>query len=78
MTKNLIAPFLTILKIVDDDSASLGFPHERRQQLPGKHSDMIKFEKASELGHKRMSGAIVELVEEGIKAAQKKANGTSV
>jgi hypothetical protein len=65
------------LKIVDDDSASLGFPHERRQQLPGKHSDMIKFEKANEVGYKRMSGAIVELVEEGIKAAQKKASGTS-
>lgn len=38
---------------------------------------MIKFEKANEVGYKRVSGAIVELVEEGVKVTQKKASGIS-
>jgi hypothetical protein len=50
---------------VDNDSASLGFPHEHTQILPGNHSDMIKFSSRDDSGYERISGAILDIVEAG-------------
>jgi hypothetical protein len=52
------------LKIVDDDSASLGYPNEIKETIPANHSDMCKFENAEEVGYMRVSGAIGYLVED--------------
>ena len=52
-------------QIVDDDSASLGFPHERKLWIPADHTDMVKFDDRKLVGYKRITGAIIELVENG-------------
>jgi hypothetical protein len=51
-------------QIVDDDSASLGLPHERKVRIPANHSDMIKFHDKEDLGFVRLAGAISEIVED--------------
>lgn len=51
-------------QIVDDDSASLGLPHERRLWLPANHSDMIKYHDRNDVSFVRVAGAISEIVED--------------
>jgi hypothetical protein len=53
------------LQIVDDDSASLGFPNEGKQVLPGNHVEMVKFDSKTDTGYKRVSIAIMDLIEDG-------------
>lgn len=50
-------------QVVDDDSASLGFPNERKICIHANHVDMVKFNNRQDLGYRRMSGAIAELME---------------
>jgi hypothetical protein len=52
------------LKIVDDDSASLGCANERKMWIPANHSDMCKFKDRKEIGYKRVAGALRNLVED--------------
>jgi hypothetical protein len=52
------------LKIVDDDSASLGCANERKWWIPANHSDMCKFKDRKEIGYKRVAGALKNLVED--------------
>lgn len=63
-------------KIVDDDSATLGLPRERKQWIPANHSDMCKFKSETHHGYERVSGGIIDLVEDaveviGMKEAEK-------
>jgi hypothetical protein len=51
-------------QIVDDDSASLGLPHERRLWLPANHSNMIKYHDRNDVSFVRVAGAISEIVED--------------
>ena len=51
-------------KIVDDDSATLGYPNERKQWIPANHSNMCKFEDEKDIGFERVAGALYELVED--------------
>ncbi|KAI9749070.1 MAG: hypothetical protein M1835_001645 [Candelina submexicana] len=55
--------FPKIGKIVDDASASLGVKNENTFSVPANHSNMCKFETKREIGFRRVSGAIDELVE---------------
>ncbi|MCJ1457769.1 hypothetical protein MMC28_008138 [Mycoblastus sanguinarius] len=57
-------------KIVDDDSATLGFPHEQKGWIPANHENMIKFNNVQDIGYKRISFAISTLVEDGLLARQ--------
>ncbi|KAH0556941.1 hypothetical protein GP486_005272 [Trichoglossum hirsutum] len=58
-------------KIVDDESASLGYPHERRQYIHANHGGMVKFGSSNETGFERIAGAISELVDDAkIKASR--------
>lgn len=59
-------------KIVDDDSATLGLPCERKQWIPANHSDMCKFKSESDHGYERVSGGIMDLVEDAVEAVGKK------
>lgn len=52
-------------QIVDNDSASLGFPNESMQVIPGNHVEMVKFANSEDTGYERMSNAIRELIEDG-------------
>jgi hypothetical protein len=52
------------MKIVDDDSASLGCANERKWWIPANHSDMCKFKDRKEIGYKRVTGALKNLVED--------------
>lgn len=49
------------LKVVDDDSASLGCANERKWWIPANHSDMCKFK---EIGYRRVPGALSNLVQD--------------
>ena len=51
-------------QIVDDDSASLGFPHERKIWLPANHSDMIKYHDREDVSFRRIASAISEIVKD--------------
>lgn len=66
-------------KIVDDDSATLEFPHEQIGRIPANHENMIKFSDATDIGYRRVSYAISELVTDGLAARQEelKRGGTS-
>ncbi|KAI9703669.1 MAG: hypothetical protein M1836_007439 [Candelina mexicana] len=55
--------FPKIGKIVDDASASLGVKNEDTCTIPANHLDMCKYETMREIGFRRVSGAIEELVE---------------
>lgn len=59
-------------KIVDDDSATLGLPCERKQWIPANHSDMCKFKSETDHGYERVSGGIIDLVEDAVAAVGKK------
>jgi len=55
---------------VDDDSATLGFPHEQKGWVPANHENMIKFSNAQDIGYKRVSYAISTMVSDGLAARQ--------
>ncbi len=52
------------VKIVDDDSATLGHPHEVKQWLPANHVDMCGFDDRNCVAYRRVCGAIVELIDD--------------
>ena len=51
-------------KIVDNDSASLGFPNERLGSIPANHRDMVKFRSREDVGYQRIKDAILDLIED--------------
>ena len=55
-------------QIVDDDSATLGFPHERKQWILANHSNICKFRTKDDIGYERVAGALWELIEDSFKA----------
>jgi len=52
-------------KIVDNDSATLGYNHENIEGLPGSHSEMVKFSSRNESGYERLTGSILDIVDLG-------------
>lgn len=58
-----------MLQVVDDDSATLGLPCERKQWIAANHSDMCKFKSSSDHGYERVAGGIIDLVEDAVEAA---------
>jgi hypothetical protein len=58
------------LKIVDDDSATLGLPHEEKGWIPAGHTDMTKFDNIGDVGFKRVHHAIRCLVEDGLETRE--------
>ncbi|KAH0538580.1 hypothetical protein FGG08_004830 [Glutinoglossum americanum] len=61
-------------KIVDNWSASLGYPQEHIGSIPGNHSNMVKFSERDDIGYERMMGAISELIADGLEDTAKKEN----
>lgn len=61
---------INISQIVDDDSATLGFPHEQKQWIPANHENMVKFSNETEVGYKRVSFAITSLVADSLQRKQ--------
>ena len=59
-----------LAQIVDDDSATLGFPHEQKLWIPANHENMTKFSVDTEVGYKRVSFAIVSLVRSDLQKTQ--------
>ena len=59
-------------KIVGDESATLGLPCERKQWIPANHSDMCKFKSETDHGYERVSGGIIDLVEDAVEAVDKR------
>ncbi|KAE9380746.1 hypothetical protein N431DRAFT_552847 [Stipitochalara longipes BDJ] len=57
-------------KIVDDDSATLGLPHEEKGWIPASHTDMTKFDDVGDVGFKRVNHAIRCLVEDGLETRE--------
>ncbi len=56
-------------QIFDDDSATIGNPHEIKQWLPADHLNMCKFDARASVAYKRVSGAIVESIEDALRRA---------
>ena len=55
---------------MDDDSATLGFPHEQKSWVPANHENMVKFSNAQDIGYKRVSYAISTMLADGLVARQ--------
>ena len=47
-------------------------PCERKQWIPANHSDMCKFKSETDHGYERVSGGIIDLVEDAVEAVGKK------
>ena len=60
------------MQVVDNWSASLGYPQEHIESIPGNHSSMVKFSERDDIGYDRMMGAISELIVDGLEDTAKK------
>jgi hypothetical protein len=58
------------LQIVDDDSATLGFPHEEKGWIPADHIGMTKFDDSQDVGFRRVLHAIRCLVDDGLEVRE--------
>jgi hypothetical protein len=54
------------MKIVDDDSATIGHPNEIKQWLPADHLSMCKFDDRASVAYRRVAGAIRESIEDAL------------
>ncbi|KAF2276525.1 uncharacterized protein EI97DRAFT_43060 [Westerdykella ornata] len=57
-------------KVVENDSAILGFPNEARGILPGNHIGMVKLGSSTDTGYERMSNCIANLIEDVLESQQ--------
>ncbi|KFZ25303.1 hypothetical protein V502_00216 [Pseudogymnoascus sp. VKM F-4520 (FW-2644)] len=51
-------------KVVHDNSAVLGVRNENLIYIPADHREMCKFSKCTDIGYRRLSGALLELIED--------------
>lgn len=63
----------SLAQIVDDDSASLGFPQEEKGWIDANHSNMVKFDSLQDAGFKRVAFGITSLIDDGLEARQNEA-----
>jgi hypothetical protein len=61
-------------QVVDDDSASLGFPQEEKGWIPANHIDMVKYDSENDTGFKRVAHSIASLVEDGLRQKESAAS----